>query len=621
MNKMKWIFAAAMCLTACSLWAQENAEEWFHNARPEHYEEVSVEAKGVHRVMHKIGSQATASLKSVGTQRVPVVLVSFKDKKFSVADTDEGVNAFYQLFCNGTHDGTLYTGHGSHGSIRDYFVEQSDSAFLPEFVVIGPVALDSVYAYYGANSGNTKDIRFSAFRDQAIAKAMEVQADWEQFDNDGNGNIDMVFFIFAGLGENSGGDANCIWPKETTASTTINGHVFATSAATCEARPKTWNADHTEVLEVRPDGVGVFIHELSHALGLPDFYDTKNVAFGMDLWSVMDYGEYGNNGYNPGNYTAYERDFMGWQPLQVLDEPCVLTIPCFADGGYGYKIQNDAAVNEYYIIENRQAKGWDDRIGGIGHGLQVTHVDFDAARWNSNTVNTDPEHQRMTIIAANNLYIGTNAASNSQEWVATLMGNLYPGDTYNYNLTDESTPAATVYQGGLLHKPLRNITENKDGTVTVCFRTHGKLDIPEIGEPTLIEMDRFDTEWSPVDNATRYAWELYKDSIVIRQDTLADCKARIDGLQPSSDLKFRVKAMADMPEDYVDSDWSDFIYLSTLADFITSVDESEKTVEVYAMNGMCMGKCLADELHRLTLQRGIYVVRYANGASRKVMMK
>ena len=588
-------------------------EDWLHNQRPEHIVETDNSALLAPRVIRRIGSQATAPLKSHGVQRVPVVLVAFKDKVFSVAETDEAVNTFYHKFCNGTMDGQPYTGHGSYGSVRDYFIAQSDSAFLPEFTIVGPVVLDSCYAYYGANSGGQKDVRYATFRNEAIRKAVDRHPSWSDFDNDGNGSVDMVFFVYAGLGESNGGDADCIWPKEHTGSTTIADIRFATSGATCELRPLKG--------EMKADGIGVFVHELSHALGLPDFYDTTYVAFGMDLWSVMDYGEYGNNGYTPGNYTAYERDFMGWRPMLELTEPQVVTIPCFADGGTGYKIHNDASPNEYYIIENRQPKGWDSSVGKMGHGLQVTHVDYLASRWNGNTVNTDPDHQRMTIIAANNNYTGTNATDDMTVWRETMRGNLFPGENYNYNLTDETDPAATVYTGGLLHKPLRNITENEDGTVSVCYCTNGQLDVPALGEAENIMMDQFDIEWEAVDHATRYAYELYRGDALVRLDTIAETRLHADGLPASSDLKFRVRAMADMPEDYVDSPWSPFQYFSTLADYLDYVPESEKMVNIYSANGMWVTYCQADDFHRLSLRRGIYILHYANGATRKVMIR
>jgi len=620
---MKRLFAILFGLASLTVQAQDEVEEWFQNGRPIHEETVIYDETGKHLAPRKLGSQATAPLKASGTQRVPVVLVAFPDMAFSVADsTDSGVNAFYNLFCNGTMDGVMYTGHGSHGSIRDYFVEQSDSTFFPEFTVIGPVVLDSSYTYYGKNSASgSKDVNISAFRNQAIAKAQEIFTDWDTFDNDGNGTVDMVFFIYAGMGENTKGGPDAIWPKESSSSVTINGRTFSCYGCTCEARPDKRD-ENGNVLTTKVDGVGVPIHELSHALGLPDFYDTRSVAFGMDIWSVMDYGEYGNNGYNPGNYTAYERDFMGWRQLKTLDEPQILTIDCFADGGYGYKIINDANANEYYILENRQAKGWDDKICLIGHGLQVTHVDYNASRWNGNTVNTDANHQRMTIIAANNNYEGTNVAQTAAQWRACLEGNLFPGADFKFDLTDDSDPAATVYAGELMHKPIRNITENEDGTITLCYRTNGQLDTPVALDPDSVDVHSFRANWGEVEYATNYIIELEdEDQGIISVDTLQELSLAYADLRDGTKLKYHVKAIADSPEDYLDSEWSEYVYLETLVDLIEGVDDSAKLVEVYTMTGKCVSRCYADQVNRLDLHNGIYVLRYSNGATKKILRK
>lgn len=621
MRKLAFLLSA---LAAAPTLAQDDTDQWLRNGRPECSHGIAAHAAYSHRSSYRvgIGSQADAPMKATGTKKVPVVLVAFADKPFTAADgTAAGVKAFYQKFCNGTMDGVRYMGHGSYGSIRDYFVEQSDSAFLPEFTVMGPVTLSKGYAVYGRNTANSKDVGFNAFRSEAITLAQQAYTgSWTDFDNDGNGTVDMIFFIYAGLGESNGGDADCIWPKETTAAVTINGMVYSCSAVTCEARPATYD-ESGHVLTTKTDGVGVFIHEFSHALGLPDFYDTNNKAFGMDLWSVMDYGQYGGNGYNPGNYTAYERDFMGWRKLIDVDEPCVLTIPCFADGGTGYRILNDANAQEYYIIENRQAKGWDGQVCRMGHGLQVTHVDYAAARWNNNTVNTDLNHQRMTIVAANNNYKGTNSVSSGAEWRETLAGNLYPGSTLNYSLTDTSTPAAQMYTGGLLGKPLRNITENADGTMTVCFRTNGQLTAPVVDEAEDIQMNSFTARWQTVENATKYVCELYREDLFVRRDTLTATSLNYTQLQPSTQQKYRVQALADAPEDYLPSAWSEYSYLQTLADLIEGVDESVKRVVVYSLNGQPVASGYADEVGRLALRPGIYVVRYSNGNSNKVLIK
>ncbi|MDE5787498.1 MAG: hypothetical protein K2H79_03000, partial [Bacteroidaceae bacterium] len=142
MNRFKLVALLICSCITYSVMGQEEVEDWLQNGRPECVQGADADGVTPRPGFRKIGSQATAPLKSIGVQHVPVVLVAFSDKAFSVADTNEEVNAYYQKYCNGTMDGRIYTGHGSHGSIRDYFVEQSDSAFFPEFTVIGPVTLD-----------------------------------------------------------------------------------------------------------------------------------------------------------------------------------------------------------------------------------------------------------------------------------------------------------------------------------------------------------------------------------------------------------------------------------------------------------------------------------------------
>lgn len=50
-------------------------------------------------------------------------------------------------------------------------------------------------------------------------------------------------------------------------------------------------------------GIGVTVHELSHAMGLPDFYPLNASSYlddqEMEFWDLMDGGEYAGNGYCP----------------------------------------------------------------------------------------------------------------------------------------------------------------------------------------------------------------------------------------------------------------------------------------------------------------------------------
>ena len=92
--------------------------------------------------------------------------------------------------------------------------------------------------------------------------------------------------------------------------------------------------------------------ELGHALGLPDFYDTKGKEYGLDYWDIMDTGCYCGDAYHPCGFSAYEKDFMGWRKLVELkrDEEVSLTLMPVSAGGTGYKMKNPANFIFFYLF-------------------------------------------------------------------------------------------------------------------------------------------------------------------------------------------------------------------------------------------------------------------------------
>ncbi len=388
----------------------------------------------------RMGSQATAPLPAMGSPKIPVILTNFQDSVFHVKPTEEELCANYDLYCNGTRDGHRYTDHGSYGAIRDYYSDQSDGQFTPEFVIIGSVTLDHEIGYYGKdNSDDSKDAKFHDYCKEAITKAVNTytEVDWMQFNNRGKNRVDMVFLVFAGCGQNSGGPSTTLWPKWTSIGITVNGISFNSALCGAENRPiRQTIGGQRVIVGAKPDGIGVLCHEMNHALGLPDFYDVNYVAFGMDLWSIMDYGQYGNNGYAPAPMTNYEREFMGWRQIEELTEAGWLTLDPLGTGGKGYKIVNPENANEYYVIENRQPVGWDESICRYGHGLMVTHVDYDPSRWSSNNVNTGSDrllYESLTTYSNSDdrsvALLNDNSYLDYKDW-ATLT-NIYPGGTAN----------------------------------------------------------------------------------------------------------------------------------------------------------------------------------------------
>lgn len=576
------------------------------------------------RTLHRVGSLEQALLPNKGTPRVALLLVQFLDKKFTVAADSASVHKYYERYCNGSPDSSPYTGHDCAGAVAEYFSDQSNGQFRPVFDVIGPLTLDSIYAFYGKDEGQSKDVNYNIFVKESIQKACVVKSDWNSLDNNTDGKVDMVVLLFAGMGQNytnSFGDRNTLWPKEMMAQYKVDGITFAGCSSTCELRPTA--ATDGVITATRPDGIGVFCHELSHALGLPDFYDTNYKAFGMDYWSLMDYGQYAVNGRVPVGYTAYERDFMGWQQMQELKEPCTLRIPCFSQGGHGYKIVNDANSNEYYVLENRQAYGWDELCKSRGHGLLVIHVDYDRNAWLSNRVNNVSTHQRMTIVPANNSLVGGNTSGvTSDAWAESLRGNPYPGTSENHELTDQSTPASVVFAGQYMGKPLYDIEETEDDVIVLKFNPVGTL-----SEATnLTSVDITDTyamlTWSAVDNAEAYnirVWNAF-DELVMQADSISALCCYIDSLEPQSFYSFSVQAIADQ---YRNSEWSSPVsfYTSEDVDGLSyNLHESPQLVRVYDMNGRMVTECKANEISRLGARSGIYIIRYGNGQTRKILI-
>ena len=565
----------------------------------------------------RASSQDRVAIKPLGSPRIPVILVNFSDEKLTVAETAKGIADYYDKYCNGTRDGILYTGAGSRGAVRDYFAQQSDSLFLPEFEVIGSVTLDKPMAYYGENSpSGAKDIRFSEFCSEALEQATTLVSDFKtRFDN-GNGTVDLAFFIYAGLPESDPGvTEDAIWPKEMIRPMTING-VTVSVTACCSELSKGSSGN-------QPSGIGTMCHEVSHALGLPDEYDTNYTALGMSYWSLMDSGNYCDNGKTPCGLTAYERDLLGWRPLTVLERSTTVRLRPLEAGGVGYKVVNEANPDEYYVLENRQHVGWDNGLVKLGHGMLVVHVDYDETAWKNNMLNTNATHQRMSFIPANNRYVGPYNAESSADLLNALGGQPYPGTEGNTALTNETTPASLVFTGTWMNKPITQIRELENGDIILKYMPKGRLETPVVETAVEVASNSFKFSWSPSENATFYTVKVYGISgdeqwiehPVFVADSLSEtcCTVRLDDTGYQS-YAYGVSALDD---EYEDSEFSGYGYVRLPADAVRQVNaEDGASVEVYSLHGVLLARSREEMLN---LNPGIYILRTEDKAVKIVV--
>ncbi len=380
-----------------------------------------------------------------------IVLVNFSDLAFT--DTRERILRMMNE--------ENYSENRATGSARDYFISQSTGRFRPTFDVVGPVTLELPYRYYGGNingkAGNDRHADAMIF--SAVQKAAEQKlVDLSQYDKNNDGIVDMVYVIYAGYGEADGGDANTIWPhmwnlqaSSMFFSQKIDGKSLGLYACSAEYR-----RDNTF------SGIGTFCHEYGHCLGLPDIYDIDySGGYGMGNYDIMSHGSYLNNGNTPPNYSAFERHCLGWMELEEVQMSRDYTLLSIEESNSALKLSSNTNPDEYFVLENRQQQGWDKYLPA--HGLMITHIDYNEEDWANNTVNDDPNHQHVMMMAADNLWNKT-----------TQNGDLYPGLLDNKEFSDTSVPSSKLWDGSNLAKPVTNITLNGNAvTMHIALNTDG----------------------------------------------------------------------------------------------------------------------------------------------------
>lgn len=363
-----------------------------------------------------------------GTITIPVVLVNFKDVKFKINKPKE---AFDQLFNSDTQANLGNGNRLNYGSVAKYFREMSDSAFTPKFKVYGPVTVDQPETHYGGKheNDNNDENPWQLVKDALKLVEGQVKDDIKSFCSDGN-TIDCVYIVYAGLGQNDGGDGTTVWANcSTTDGATLGGKEVRWYTMSGELSPVKIKDSTIPVV----NGLGVICHEFSHSLGLPDMYPTDTLAYldnqEMEYWDLMDGGEYTHAGFRPTAYTAFEKEQMGWPvDIKPLDSDASVTMTKSTEqGGTAYKIvnpQNDK--EEYLMLEYIQQKGWNQYL--FGNGLLVYHVCLPSETLYSSThLNNAPGYPGMAVVPADGACLSSYIKANENDYGNSLKGDLFPG--------------------------------------------------------------------------------------------------------------------------------------------------------------------------------------------------
>lgn len=472
---------------------------------------------------------------TIGEVHSLVILVQFADTKFSTVGSDA-----HQFFNNMLNEPGFTYSNGANGSARDFYLNSSNGRFQPQFDVIGPVTLPEKYSYYGANQGSSVDnpARLEQFVREACTLA-DPLVDFSQYDHNQDGYIDNIYFFYAGKGEADSGDGNAIWPHSAYYSdmakdaglseTSLKLDGIEVGNYTCS------NEINGTLITPQPAGIGTFVHEFGHVLGLADHYDVNYgmTTFAPGSFDTMAQASYNNNGNTPAAFSAYERACLGWLDLTVLKNgvDSLNVLPDLNDSNKAYVVPVGGTNDEeYFIMENRQQKGWDAFIPG--HGMLLWHIDYDAKAWEKNELNITGTHQRVDIVEADNKLTDNTRA-----------GDPFPGTS---NVTQCNL---TSWAGGKVMS-LDDI-EEKDGIINLMLGgLNLKLNTPDV-KVTEVQDSSIVVGWTGVPVAKRYVLNISsvvngkKESLPLYNNkvyTAAQPSLHVEGLSPETTYEITLQA-------------------------------------------------------------------------------
>ncbi|MDE7150697.1 MAG: M6 family metalloprotease domain-containing protein [Candidatus Amulumruptor sp.] len=396
------------------------------------------------------GSRAYAESKSLfpalGSPRGLVIIVEYADVKLRI---ENPVEHFDRMI---NEEG--YSGGTAPGSIRDYFVASSAGRFNPVFDVYGPVTLSRERAYYGGNDAWGNDRNAGLMASEAC-RLLDGEIDFTRYDYDNDGYVDNVYVIFAGENEADGAAAETVWPHcyqldyagVPESERTFDGKIV--NLYNCSSE---WMLDYRGLTDGQPDNINTFIHEFSHALGLPDLYSTVATDETTPLtWSVMDVGCYSEV---PPLHSAYERYALGWADPVELTGACSVEMLPMRLSSQSLRIST-ASPDEYFILETRDQAGWDASLPG--KGLLIWHIDYDPYVWDYNSVNNNPAHQHVDLIRADN-----------RKNEMSLRTDAFPGTADRY-----TTFTPKSWSGKEINLPLSGIRRTGEGNNSIAFDVAG----------------------------------------------------------------------------------------------------------------------------------------------------
>lgn len=313
------------------------------------------------------------------------------------------------------------------GSMRDFYREASYGKLDVTGVVSGaggPTAgwfrAPQPKSYY--TNGN---YGFGSYPQNAqrlvedVLAIADAHVDFSAFDKDGDGVIEALVLICAGIGAEQSGKVGDLW-----------SHKWGIS-------PQTRDGKQISTYFMAPENgrVGVMAHELGHLLmAWPDLYDTDYSSAGTGSWDLMAGGSWNGGGDRPAHPTSWCKTTVGWvNPTVMWNAEQTVTIPPYETNAVSYKLPiGSQSSTEYFLLSNRQKTHFDDELPGAG--LVIEHVD------DTKNNNTDENHYLVDIEQADgkrDLNLNANRGDANDPFPTSS----------NTAFTGSSSPNSNAYSG------------------------------------------------------------------------------------------------------------------------------------------------------------------------------
>lgn len=341
---------------------KEDVEQWIEE-NPEQLESDSLMLSAGNSYASPLSPALVIDQNTKGTQQILVLLVEFSNMSIQYSDSE-----WSQTFFGTTNK-----------SVNHYYKEVSGNQlnFVPANETKGTAndGIVKVTLNHVHESGSTVVAEALAAADPYI--------DMASYDTDGDGYIQddelRIVTILAGYEASYDSQTPSVWGHKTSLSAE-NAPVLD-GVMLCEG----WHGgSYTQQGERQGNHqatIGILAHELGHTLGLPDLYDTDGSSSGVGMHSLMGLGSWGSmvneySGATPVHLDAWSKIMLGYvTPTIARSETSQsYTLHSISTGAYNVVQVPISEPDQYFLLENRQAEGYDRGLNYAG-GIAIWHID------------------------------------------------------------------------------------------------------------------------------------------------------------------------------------------------------------------------------------------------------